>query len=112
MGISLSSQILTFLYAVLLGAIFGIIFDMFRLFRVFTKGNVFAVAAEDILFFVICAFLCYVFMLVFTHGTVRMYVFIASAAGFLIYYRTVGRLTLFLFSTFHKRIHPSKHRKI
>ena len=104
MDISLTSQLLSFFYAVAMGLVFGVIYDVFRLFRVFTKGRTAAVFIEDILFWTVCAFICYSFMLIFTHGTVRIYVVLAAMSGFYVYQKTVGKLTALLFRCLYKPV--------
>jgi len=103
-GISLIGQLTTFCYSIVLGLICGLIYDVFRLLRIAFRCGAILVFLTDIIFWLLCAFLTYSFLLCFTDGTVRFYVLIAAAAGFIIYLLTIGKLTrkvfLFVFKPF------------
>ena len=76
-----------------LGIFLGLVYDIFKLFRLLTGAGKFVVFVEDILF---CAFCGVCFSVVFynaSRGAMRLYAFLAAIATFSLYYFTVGRLT-------------------
>ncbi len=119
-----------FLYALFMGVLFGMLYDIFRISRVMLTGEgigsgraaseridiitkrirsrpagEFAMAGkiknrmitaiifvEDLLFFVICAVFFTIFLYEANFGQPRLYIYLASVAGFMLYYNTVGRL--------------------
>ena len=90
-------QVLCFLYSVALGGVFGIIYDIFRCLRVSFKNGTAAVCAEDIICFIIFAFLTFSFMLQYTDGKIRLYVILGEIIGGIGYLKTVGTVTVKLF---------------
>lgn len=48
---------------------------------------------EDILFFLISSLLLTVFLFQVNFGELRLYIYLGTAAGFLLYYNTVGRIS-------------------
>lgn len=87
--IDINDQAVTFLLSLALGVILCLLYDIFRaLRRVFDYGSI-AVFIQDILFWLISAFITFMFLMGRTGGGLRGYVFIAALAGF-----TVFRLTL------------------
>lgn len=97
LGIRLSEQLLTFVYAILFGMLAGGLFEVFRLFRALVRGGVILVAIQDILYWLIVSFGMYSFFLVFTEGAVRGYVILGAGLGLLVYLGSVGRLFSFLY---------------
>lgn len=92
MEISVTTQSMTFLYACLVGAAFGVLYDVFRILRLaFPKGSV-LIIVEDILFFAICGVCTFFFLLTFSSGQVRYYIILGILVGFFLYYFTLGKL--------------------
>lgn len=83
-----------FLYSVLLGAVCGVIYDAFRVFRVALRHNGIAVFFEDVLFCLICCVMLILFIFCANYGIVRWFSFFGWAGGFYVYYVTVGRMVI------------------
>ncbi len=98
MEISLTQQVITFGASVVLGAVLGVVYELFRTVRSLFGGRTVAVFLQDVLFWIVSAFVVYTFFLIFTGGTVRYFVLAGAAVGLIIYLKTVGRLTAYLFS--------------
>lgn len=94
MEISVSAQFLSFSYALLFGAVTGILYDVFRIVRVAFPIGKAAVFLEDIIFLVSAGILNFVFMLEFNSGIIRIFILLGTLLGFYIYYNTVGRLVI------------------
>lgn len=85
-------NIWTFVQAIGIGYLIGIILELFRLLRhCFLKGK-YAVFIQDILFFVISAAVTFVFILRSSFGVVRGYILIGEAVGFAVYLLTLGKI--------------------
>lgn len=90
------SQYLCFLYSVLIGGIIGVIYDFFKIDRILFKRSILFIIFEDILFWVISAFIFYSFSIVFSNGQVRGYLLIGCLCGFFTYKLTVSRLIIMM----------------
>ena len=76
------------------GTLLGLVYDFFRLIRLLTADRKHAVFLQDLLFLVVSAFLTVLFLLVVNHGSLRLYILLAMAAGFFAYYSTLSRVIM------------------
>ena len=102
------------LYSFLLGIFLGIVYDWFRIRRRLfsinsakksdadkgTKKHIcliedVVIFFEDVLYGIICSIVVCIFLFYINHGRFRAITLIGAGVGFLIYYKTVGRLVLF-----------------
>lgn len=81
-----------FLWAVLLGAVLGLCYDVFRILRIAIPSGRILVFFEDILFFLVVAAATFEFYQLTTDGIVRGYVLLGELLGFALYYFTLGAL--------------------
>jgi spore cortex biosynthesis protein YabQ len=95
MNFNIGLETANFFLSILLGLIFGMIYDLFRIARLAVKHKTIAVFIEDILFFTVIAFLSFIFSLASTNGTVRGYQIIGEISGFSLYIATLGEATLY-----------------
>lgn len=107
LGIRLSEQLLTFLYAMAYGMLAGTFYEVFRLFRTVVPGGAFFVVLQDLLFWLVAGFGMYSFFLVFTEGAVRGYILLGAGMGMLLYLGTLGRL----FALVYRKIRPIFSRR-
>ncbi len=107
-----------FLLSVVLGAALGVVYDCFRALRVIfppaaKKG---AVAAEDIIFWLIYGFCIFCYAAAFARGQVRFFMFFGSLIGFVLYLVTLGNLVIgvirSVFGTFYRVLHQVYSRLI
>lgn len=92
----IAGEALLFLCSCLLGAGFGIVYDGFRVLRLFLPSGEKIVFIEDGLFFLIITAVNFLFFLSRTYGELRLFLLIGEFLGFLIYYLTAGRAVYFL----------------
>ena len=104
MYISLTQQIQVFFGAILLGAAFGVVYDIFRIIRLVVLKSSVAVFVEDILFWIIVTITTFFFTILFNNGELRLSLIISETVGFLIYYLTLGRVVFKCFSAVFKAI--------
>lgn len=85
-------QTKVFLYACVLGVTMGLFYELFRILRLAVPCGRITVFIQDIVFFVVCGFLSFFFMLIFNNGTVRGFIIIANVLGMIVYLLTFGKL--------------------
>lgn len=91
-GLAVQTEI--FLYSLGFGFLLGILYDVFRTLRLIiskAKGFVFFM---DLLYFALCAFLTFCFIMVVDSGKVRLYVALGEILGWMIYYFSFGSIAL------------------
>ncbi len=107
LGYDMEKQLWLLLYALILGAALGVVFDILRISRTFLSVKtenraiknvsdtfIFAVSfVEDILFFTVSAITLVLFCFQANRGRARGFILFGTAVGFLLYMQTVGRLT-------------------
>ena len=81
----IQSETITFMYFVLIGVIFTIIFDFFRALRKIKKPTNNIVIAQDILYFVIITIVLIISILNINEEVFRLYLIIAIILGMLLY---------------------------
>lgn len=84
------SELYIFIYSCLFGAFLGIIYDLFRLFRVLFLCKFWFVFIQDIFYFLISGIGTFLFILYFNFGEIRFYILLGEAIGWMIYYLTLG----------------------
>lgn len=91
-----SRQTELFLLSVLLGAAFGVIYDVFRALRVVfpVLGKKLPTALCDILYFLICGVGIYLFSLIAARGEVRGYYWLGAFLGAVMYLLTAGTVVI------------------
>lgn len=94
MELSLKAQTVAFLITVLSGVLYGMIYDVLRIFRIAVKHKAIAVFIEDLLFFTVIAFLTFLLALAQERGEIRFYHILGETLGFVIYYLTLGEAVL------------------
>ena len=82
--IAVNTQTLIFFRSLWLGALLGMMYDLFRIFRIAVPTPNFAAVAEDILFFLLSAFLSFGFILSVNYGQVRFFILLGEGLGFFI----------------------------
>ncbi|MBI0581113.1 spore cortex biosynthesis protein YabQ [Neobacillus cucumis] len=79
---TLSTQFLTMLSMIGMGALFGVMFDTYQRFLDRPRRNRFIVFVNDILFWIIQALLIFYILFQVNNGEIRFYIFIALLCGF------------------------------
>ncbi len=92
--VSPEEQLLLFAGACLLGIPCGVVFDAMRLLRRLLPHHPAAVAAEDVLFPLICGILILGYTSAFALGQFRMYYVVGCLLGFVLYECTLGRFVI------------------
>lgn len=90
------SQYLCFVYSMLMGVVLGLIYDFFKIDRIVFKRKKLFVFCEDLLFWLISAFIFFSFSVVFSNGQIRGYLLFGSFLGFLLYRLTLSRILILI----------------
>ena len=95
--ISVGNQFITFLYSLCIGGIFCAVYDILRAARKAGFNSFVAVFVTDILFWVVGAFVTFIFLIARTSGEIRGYVLISELVGFGLFRATFSRLIFPIF---------------
>lgn len=90
--IGVSNQVFTFLLSILLGFVFCILYDFLRSIRKAGFNSYIATLITDIIYWVIIAFVTFLFLLARTNGEIRGYVLISALLGFIAFRLTLSKL--------------------
>lgn len=94
MDISVTEQTADFLLACLFGAVLGLFYDVFRVFRVAVPCSKAAIFLQDLLFWFVCAASTFLFLLCCNAGEIRFFLLLGELLGALLYYFTFGVLVM------------------
>lgn len=98
MEISLTYQIVVFVTSVVLGFILNLIFDFFKIIELlFGKGEL-KIFIVDVIYFIFCAFISFLYMMVVSAGEIRIFYIAGEAAGWLLSHFTIGRYIFFIWT--------------
>ncbi len=104
--ISLKQQVISFLYALLVGVLWALFFDFFRALRRVASHSGIIIFVEDLFSFIIFTFVTFMLLMARCNGEVRGYMIAGEAFGFLIYRLVLSRYIMsvltFFFSFFAK----------
>lgn len=90
----LAEQTRIFFYALGFGFLLGILYDFFRTLRLIISRSKSFVFFMDLLYFAVCAFLTFCFILVADSGKIRVYVALGEVLGWMIYYFSFGAVAM------------------
>lgn len=85
-------QLLTLIYAGILGIILGFAYDIFRILRMIMNSKNISIFIQDILYFVLSGVITFWFVLYFNSGDSRFYILAGEAIGWILYHLTIGNL--------------------
>ena len=127
MAVSLASQFTLFFYSILCGGLLGGVWDGMRFFRMLggllpiragriplprelpllgripletgrsPRLGAFLTALADVLFFLVAALVCRIFLFLFAEGAFRFFVLVGWLSGFFLYRISLGRLIASVF---------------
>lgn len=92
--ITIGEQTRLFLLSLLVGAGLAALYDLFRILRVAFVCGKGLVAFQDILYWLLCAFATFTFVLCLNQGAVRFYILLGEGLGWVIYHLTLGSLVM------------------
>ena len=75
-----------------LGMILGLFYDGFRILRLFIRHKDWLVDVEDLVFWVVTAWLVFKTLFCYNQGILRAYAFLGIMIGLLLYYLSVSKI--------------------
>ena len=91
MDTMVTSQIIIFLFSMLLGAFLSLVFDGFRISNAVLKVNLKRIFFEDVIYFILSAIITFTYILVVNSGEIRVYIIFGEVLGWIIYRLTIGK---------------------
>lgn len=91
MDTMVTSQIIIFLFSMLLGAFLSLVFDGFRISNAVLKVNLKRIFFEDVIYFILSAIITFTYILVVNSGEIRVYIIFGEVLGWIIYRFTIGK---------------------
>lgn len=104
MEINIMGDFISFGTSILIGAFIGVLFDLYRTFRYFTKPSKLMSYIEDLLFWIIIVIIFFIMLVKTTDGVLRGFIFIGSFGGVGLYLLTLSRIFLLFFIFIFKLI--------
>ena len=97
--VTLQTQFKNFALSCALGIALALLYEVFRVIRLIAPKSKILNYFCDILFMAVCALVTFTFTVIINDGIVRGYILLGELTGFMLYMRTLGRLsgTLFRF---------------
>jgi len=94
MNIDISTDLMNFRTALIIGILMGVLFDIFRALRWNSKPKRTLTYLEDLLFWIIIAIMYFMLLVKTTDGVLRGFVFIGSFIGSTLYYLILSKYFL------------------
>lgn len=88
---SVSTQFNLLLFSLIAGVITGVLFDLYRVFRGLENPNIVVTFIQDTLFWILTGIIVFIFLLSTNHAYMREYVYIAIAAGVVLYMGLISK---------------------
>ena len=94
MQATISSQVYIFLYSVAGGALIAFMYDVFRIKRKAIKTGVFIIQLEDLIFWLLVAFVVFGVLYYSNEGEIRGFIFIGTVLGAVLYMLVLSRVIM------------------
>lgn len=90
MLLDITIQFKIVIFAILSGIIIGFLFDIYREFRGVCKNKI-LITIEDILFWIWCSLIVFVFLLKYNYALLDVYVYVFMGITLVIYLKTLSK---------------------
>ena len=90
----MADQAWFFLWTMVLGAVSGVVYDIFRIIRKIIRHPDFFTQIEDFLYWILTSILIFYFILHYNSGEVRVYAVIGVFSGMCLYFFTLSKLLI------------------
>ena len=95
-------QLQTLGYAVMVGVLLCLSYDLLRFFNIIIKPSTALMVALDVVYWIYAAVVTFSFFMLFSKGVIRFYAFIGFAVGFCVCRITVSKLFMFILKCIEK----------
>ncbi|HAN21117.1 MAG: hypothetical protein A2Y15_02815 [Clostridiales bacterium GWF2_36_10] len=93
MGTDYRLHFILFFASIVNGVFLGLVYDLFRISRMFFLKNRVVIFFEDLLFCLICSLSFILIFYNYSNGKMRAFAFLGGIGGFCAYYFTLGKFT-------------------
>lgn len=97
-----ASQLTSFLISIGFGVVYSFLYDILRAIRKTKSTSDITVFFQDVLYFLIIAFITFMLLMSLSNGEIRGYIIFGLIIGFVICFLTLSRVTVKFFSFFLK----------
>jgi len=104
MEIVVMGDIASFGASILIGLFIGVLFDLYRTFRYFSKPKKILSYIEDLLFWIIIVLIFFMLLVKTTNGILRGFIFIGCFCGGMLYMLLLSKFLLSMFIMIFKLI--------
>ena len=87
-----TEQLELFLYSIILGAFFGVIYCFLKVIKTILGSNIVIESIINLLYFPLCAIMFFFFVIEFGGGAWRFYMMVGVFLGAIVYILTLGRV--------------------
>jgi spore cortex biosynthesis protein YabQ len=91
MILPVNTQLFYFLSTIIAGIAVGMLFDIYRVVLIYHNPNKILLAISDVLYWILCAFITFVFFLYANNGNLRYYTFIGIIFGLFLYFKLASK---------------------
>lgn len=88
----LLSQVSVFGYSCILGIGLGVLYDLFRIFRMMINHRYIGIFIQDVIYFIISGVVTFFFVLTMNNGEARFYILAGEGIGWIVYHLTIGEV--------------------
>ena len=89
--INLIDEFYIFLVSINYGLILGVIYDLYRVFRYYSKPKKILTMIEDFILWLIITLVFFIFLLRNTDGVIRGFIVVGFLIGYIIYYKIISK---------------------
>ena len=105
-------QISVVAYALVLGAVLGIFYDIFRIVRLLCGARNLGIFIHDVIYFLISGLVTFLFVLLFNFGESRFYILAGEALGWCLYHVSVGDMVYGWFKKIIQKAQAESSKKV
>ena len=87
-------QTMIFLRSLAIGAVLGVVYDLFRIFRMTVHCGSVSIFIQDCIYYFFCGLVTFSFMLNSSAGQIRFFILLGELLGAVIYLTTLGVLVM------------------
>lgn len=98
-------QTMIFLRALAVGAVLGVVYDLFRIFRMTVRCGTVHIFVQDCIYYFFCGLVTFSFMLSSSAGQIRFFILLGELLGAVLYLTTLGVLVMKVSSGIIRFVH-------
>lgn len=89
--IDIINELYIFVFAIIYGLLLGLIYDVYRVIRYYSKPKKLLTATEDLIFWIIITLTIFTFLVEKLDGIIRGFILLAFGIGYIIYIKFISK---------------------